>query len=48
VLDNGNYGFYIAKRVTDTVIQGNEIRDAHGQAVYKAAGAGPVRVEDNR
>ncbi|HEV8038529.1 MAG TPA: right-handed parallel beta-helix repeat-containing protein [Bryobacteraceae bacterium] len=48
VLDNGSYGFYIAKRVTDTVIEGNEIRDAHGHAVYKAAGAGSVRLENNK
>ena len=48
VLDNGSYGFYIAKRVTDTVIEGNEIRDAHGHAVYKAAGAGAVRLENNK
>ncbi len=51
VLDNGSakvgYGFYIAKRVTDTVIAGNKIRDAHGHPVYKAEGAGSVRLENN-
>jgi parallel beta-helix repeat protein len=47
VLDNGTAGFYIAKRVTDTVLTGNEIRDAHGHAVYKAEGAGSVRLENN-
>ena len=51
VLDNGNakegYGFYIAKRVNDTVIAGNEIRRNHGHPVFKAPGAGSVREENN-
>ncbi len=57
VLDNGNakagYGFYIAARVNDTVISGNRIADTRGSkgtqryAVYKAPGAGSVRLENN-
>jgi parallel beta-helix repeat protein len=47
VLDNGTAGFYIAKRVTGTVLAGNEIRDAHGRSIYKAEGAGSVRLENN-
>ncbi len=57
VLDNGNakagYGFYIAAGVKDTVIAGNQISDTRGQhatqryAVYKAKGAGSVRIENN-
>jgi hypothetical protein len=57
VLDNGSakagYGFYIAAHVTDTVIAGNQISDARGAnatqhyAVYKAKGAGSVRLENN-
>ncbi len=50
VLDNGSakagYGFYIAAHVTDTVIAGNQISDAH-HAVYKAKDAGSVRLENN-
>jgi parallel beta-helix repeat protein len=49
ILDNGNakagYGFYIAPRVTDTVITGNRI--SQRVAVYKAKGAGSVRLENN-
>ena len=57
VLDNGSakagYGFYIAARVNDTVIAGNRIADTRGSkgtqryAVYKAPGAGSVRLENN-
>lgn len=57
VLDNGSakagYGFYIAANVTDTVIAGNQISDTRGPkatqhyAVYKAKGAGAVRLENN-
>ncbi len=57
VLNNGSakagYGFYIAPHVTDTVIAGNQISDARGAnatqhyAVYKAKGAGSVRLENN-
>jgi len=57
VLDNGSpkagYGFYIAARVNDTVIEGNRISDTRGAgatqryAVYKAKGAGAVRMENN-
>jgi hypothetical protein len=57
VLDNGSakagYGFYIAAHVTDTVIAGNQISDTRGPkatqryAVYKAKGAGSVRLENN-
>lgn len=57
VLDNGSakagYGFYIAANVTDTVIAGNQISDTRGPkatqhyAVYKAKGAGSVRLENN-
>jgi parallel beta-helix repeat protein len=47
VLDNGTAGFYIAKRVTGTLLTGNEIRDAHGRSIYKAEGAGSVRLENN-
>ena len=46
ILDNGASGFYIAKRVADTVITGNEIRDKH-HPVFKAEGAGAVRQENN-
>jgi len=49
ILDNGNakagYGFYIAARVNDTVITGNRI--SQRVAVYKAKGAGSVRLENN-
>ena len=49
ILDNGNakagYGFYIAPRVKDTVITGNRI--SQRVAVYKAKGAGSVRLENN-
>lgn len=49
ILDNGNakagYGFYIAPRVNDTVITGNRI--SQRVAVYKAKGAGSVRLENN-
>ena len=58
VLDNGNakagYGFYIAVRVDDTVIASNQISDTRGPnstqryAVYKAKGAGSVRLENNK
>jgi hypothetical protein len=58
VVDNGNakvgYGFYIAARVDDTVIAGNQISDTRGPnatqryAVYKAKGAGSVRIENNK
>lgn len=58
VLDNGSakagYGFYIAPRVNDTVIAGNQISDTRGPkatqhyAVYKAKGAGSVRLENNK
>jgi parallel beta-helix repeat protein len=57
VLDNGTskagYGFYIATGVNDTVIAGNRISDTRGSnatqryAVYKAKGAGSVRLENN-
>jgi parallel beta-helix repeat protein len=57
VLDNGDtkagYGFYIAANVNDTVIDGNQISDKRGAsatqryAVYKAKGAGAVRLENN-
>ena len=57
VLDNGGvkagYGFYIAAHVNDTVIEGNQISDVRGAtatqryAVYKAKGAGSVRMENN-
>jgi hypothetical protein len=57
VLDNGSakagYGFYIAPLVSDTVIANNQISDTRATgktqryAVYKAKGAGPVRLEDN-
>jgi len=54
VIDNGNakagYGFYIAKGVNDTVISGNDISDGGGTghyAIYRASGAGPVRLEKN-
>jgi parallel beta-helix repeat protein len=47
ILDNGASGFYIAKRVAGTVITSNEIRDKH-QPVFKAEGAGPVRLENNK
>ena len=57
VLDNGGakagYGFYIAANVNDTVIAGNQISDTRGAratqryAVYKAKGAGSVRLENN-
>jgi hypothetical protein len=57
VLDNGGakvgYGFYIAAHVNDTVITGNQICDTRGAhatqryAVYKAKGAGTVRLENN-
>ncbi|HLJ80327.1 MAG TPA: right-handed parallel beta-helix repeat-containing protein [Ktedonobacterales bacterium] len=57
VLDNGGakagYGFYIAPLVSDTVIAGNQISDTRAAgktqryAVYKAKGAGPVRLENN-
>jgi parallel beta-helix repeat protein len=57
VLDNGSakagYGFYIAARVNDTVIAGNQISDTRGPnatqryAVYRAKGAGSVRLENN-
>ena len=57
VLDNGNaqsgYGFYIAARVNGTVIAGNRIADTRGAnakqryAVYKAEGAGSIRLENN-
>ena len=58
VVDNGSakagYGFYIAAHVNDTVITGNQISDTRGTtatqryAVYKAKGAGSVRLEDNK
>jgi hypothetical protein len=57
VLDNGGakvgYGFYIAPLVSDTVIAGNQISDTRTAgktqryAVYKAKGAGSVRMENN-
>jgi hypothetical protein len=57
VLDNGGakagYGFYIAPLVSDTVIAGNQISDTRAAgktqryAVYKAKGAGSVRLENN-
>ena len=57
VLDNGGakagYGFYIAPLVSDTVIAGNQISDTRATgktqryAVYKAKGAGSVRLENN-
>jgi len=57
ILDNGGakagYGFYIAAHVNDTVITGNQICDTRGAkamqryAVYKAKGAGTVRLENN-
>jgi parallel beta-helix repeat protein len=54
VRGNGNakagYGFYIARGVEDTVIAGNQISDERGAqryAVYKAIGAGNVRLENN-
>jgi hypothetical protein len=57
VLDNGSakagYGFYIAARVNDTIIAGNQISDTRGPkatqryAVYQAKGAGSVRLDNN-
>lgn len=47
ILDNGSNGFFIAKRVTDTVISGNEIRDKH-HPVMKADGAGTVHLDNNK
>jgi parallel beta-helix repeat protein len=47
VLDNGSYGFYIAPRVGDLVITGNQITGTQRYAIYKAKGAGSVRLENN-
>jgi len=57
VLDNGNaqagYGFYILPKAGDIVIEGNQIADTRSAGrtqrygIYKAKGAGQVRMENN-